>query len=173
MIFEDVTESRRLLHELEQRLADLGDTQTQLVQSGKMAAVGELAAEVAHELNNPLSVVLTYSVLLQEKLARASEEARGQLAGFDERLELMKTSSERCKTIVDNLLAFSRQDETEISEVDAGDLVAKTFDLIGSQLRRRQIAVNLEVEEGMPPLRSTSISFSRCSPTWRSTPSRR
>ena len=152
-IFEDVTESRRLLRELEQRVADLGNTQAQLVQSGKMAAVGELAAGVAHELNNPLSVVLTYSVLLQEKLDRASEETRSQLAGFAERLDLMKTSSERCKTIIDNLLLFSRQDETEISLVDPADLLARTFDLIGSQLRRRNIALNLEVEDGLPPLR--------------------
>ncbi len=153
VIFEDVTESRRLLEELEQRLADLSSTQAQLVQTGKMAAVGELAAGVAHELNNPLSVVLTYSVLLQEKLSRASEEVRGQLKGFDQRLDLMKSSAERCKTIVDNLLLFSRQDDTKIARVDAADLLAKTFDLLGSQLRRRQITLSLEVEDGLPPLR--------------------
>ncbi|MCP4662017.1 MAG: HAMP domain-containing protein [bacterium] len=152
VIFEDVTESRRLLGELGQKLEDLSNTQTQLVHSGKMAAVGELAAGVAHELNNPLSVVLTYSVLLQEKLARASEHTREQLAGFAERLDLIKSSSERCKTIVDNLLVFSRQDDTEISRVDPADLLARTFDLIGSQLRRSQIRVHLEVEEGLPPM---------------------
>lgn len=156
VVLEDITRSARLMQQLEQRLVDLESAQAQLVQSGKMAAVGELAAGVAHELNNPLSVVLTYSVLLQEKLERVSAEARDQLAGFPDRLRRMRTASERCKTIVDNLLQFSRQDDSELSSIDIPDLLSQTFDLIGSQLRRHGIELDLEIEDRLPSLRGNA-----------------
>ena len=67
VVFNDITEHKRLMWKLERSFEELKHTQAQLVQSGKLSAIGELAAGVAHEINNPLSGVLTYSILLKDK----------------------------------------------------------------------------------------------------------
>ncbi len=149
---ELASEIQQLVARLEQNLQDLRSTQAQLIQSGKLVAVGELAAGVAHELNNPLSVVLTYSMLLQEKLELLPEEAHDQVTKIGEQLDLMQSSAQRCKKIVDNLLLFSRQNDSEMSEIDIEDLLARTFDLIGSQLKKQGVQVGLDIEPGLPSL---------------------
>ncbi|MEM7586767.1 MAG: ATP-binding protein [Acidobacteriota bacterium] len=144
-------EIERLVTELRESVTELRRSQAQLIQSGKMIAVGELSAGVAHELNNPLSVVLTYSVLMQEDHDQLSEVERRLLETFPERLELVRTAAQRCKTIVDGLLQFSRQDDAELGAVDLREVLVRTFDLIGSQLRRGQVRWSLDLEPGLPP----------------------
>ncbi|NVM21187.1 MAG: PAS domain S-box protein [Desulfobacterales bacterium] len=153
VIFDDITERKRLTSELEANLEELKRTQAQLVQSGKMSAVGELASGVAHEMNNPLTGVLTYAVLLKEKLENAPQEIRSRLPGFPEHLDLIKTSAQRCKSIADNLLAFSRQSESEMTLVDLSDVISRTFDLIGAQMRHKRIKMIREIPKGLPPIR--------------------
>ena len=153
VVFDDITERKRLTRELEHSIEDLKRTQAQLVQSGKLSAVGELAAGVAHEINNPLSGVLTYAILLKEKFDCASETIRSQFPKFSEQLDMIKTAAERCKSISDNLLSFSRQSEADMSSVDISDVISKTFELIGAQLRHKRIKLNREIQNGLPSIK--------------------
>ncbi len=156
VVFDDHTERKRLMTELERHIEELRRTQAQLVQSGKLTAVGELAAGVAHEMNNPLTGVLTYSILLKEKLESAPESVRCRFPEFPDQLDLIKTAAERCKAIADNLLSFSRQSEVEMIRLDISDVISKTFDLIRVQLRHKRISLILEVQENIPQLVGSS-----------------
>ena len=156
VVFDDITERKRLTRELEQSIEDLKRTQAQLVQSGKLSALGELAAGVAHEINNPLSGVLTYAILLKEKLERSSEAIRAQLPEFPKQLDMIKMAAERCKAISDNLLSFSRQSETDMSSVDISDVISKTFELIGVQIRHKRVKLNREIQNDLPAIQGNA-----------------
>ena len=142
--------------QLEAAYKELRETQAKLIQEGKMSAVGKLAAGVAHEMNNPLTGVLTYAVLLKEELENAPEEIRSQLPEFPEQLDLIKLSAQRCKSIADNLLNFSRQSEPEMTLVNLSDVISGTFELIGTQIRHKGIKLTRDIPEGLPAIRGNA-----------------
>lgn len=144
-------EIRLLVREKEENLETLQNQQAQLLQSGKMAAVGELAAGVAHEINNPLSAVLTYSVLVREKIEKQPPEAE-DLPKLIQRLGLVETAARRCKSIADSLLTFSRQEETPRGAVAVQEVVEESLRLLRSQLRRKDIELEVDLEPDLPPV---------------------
>ena len=96
---------------------ELAETQAALVQSEKLASMGQLAAGIAHELNNPLGVVLMYSHLLKDG---HQEDDKMQ-----EDLEMISEQADRCKKIVAGLLHFARQNKVERAPTDVADLVER------------------------------------------------
>ncbi len=154
-IIRDITD-REEHKRLRKAHEELQLTQRQLIQSGKLTAVGELAAGVAHEINNPLSAILTYAVLLKRHFEQAPPEIRAAFPEASKQLDIIKTGAERCKTISDNLLSFARQSSSERSRVLLGDVVNKTFDLLGLQFRNRRIKVLREIAEDLPPLHANA-----------------
>jgi signal transduction histidine kinase len=103
------------VQQLEQSHADLANTQEQLMQSEKLASMGQLAAGIAHEVNNPLGVVLMYAhLLLDEK--RDDER-------LAEDLQMITDQADRCKTIVAGLLNFARQNKVLRQPTDVGELI--------------------------------------------------
>ena len=101
-----------LYDDLKHKISELGSTQQQLVHSTKMAAIGELAANVAHEINNPLTSVLGYTSHLLKTLD-VPEESR-------KKLRMMEQETLRVRKIIRNLLDFSRQ---RASRMQPGDLL--------------------------------------------------
>ncbi len=97
---------------------ELASAQEALVQAEKLASMGQLAAGIAHEINNPLGVVLMYAHLLLEDAA--DNELR-------EDLRMIAEEADRCKSIVSGLLDFARQNRVIRTPVDVNDLVVKTL----------------------------------------------
>ncbi|RLA96368.1 MAG: two-component sensor histidine kinase, partial [Deltaproteobacteria bacterium] len=97
--------------------------QYQLLQSEKLASIGKLAATIAHEINNPLNGILTYTKLIERKLAQDSVK-REELERFRSYLSIMERETERCSNIVRNLLDFARQREPSLkSDVDVNGVL--------------------------------------------------
>jgi signal transduction histidine kinase len=94
-------ENSRLYEDVKEQMAELKRTQAQLVQSTKLAAIGELAANIAHEINNPLTTVLGFASFIAERLP-ADDPTR-------EELGLIQEEASRARDIVRDLLQFSRQ----------------------------------------------------------------
>jgi len=140
---EQAEELRQAYEKLNAAHQELKATQVEAIQSGRLASIGALAAGVAHELNSPLCVVQGYANLLVEQLALGVVEADfGSLA---RKVNKIKTASERCKVIVDDLLAFSRQSKGAMCRVVVADVVKQTFDLIGVHFRRARIGLHFDV----------------------------
>jgi two-component system NtrC family sensor kinase len=135
--------------ELTEAHQTLRQTQAQLVQSGRLASIGELAAGVAHEINNPLSVVLTYALLIGEKIDAMPGDLRERLAGFRGQLDRITTGAERCKAIADNLLAFSRESEGELLPIALGEIVDRSLDLLRTRLAKAKVVTVCEVPAGL------------------------
>ena len=139
--FADVTrraERLRALAELEQRMHD---TQAQLVQAAKMSAVGQLVSGVAHELNNPLSVVIGYGQLLLE---------REMPPAMKRPVELIVAQGERLSKIVRNLLYLARERPLERAAVDLRQVVEQALALRLTQLTLSKIAVVTDFQADVP-----------------------
>lgn len=107
-----------MIDKLEKAYKELSETQEQLQSAEKLASIGQLAAGVAHEINNPLGTILLYSSLLKKELASKLEDSQAI-----EDLELIAEETNRCKNIVSNLLNFARQGKLKLSDFDIEDLL--------------------------------------------------
>jgi signal transduction histidine kinase len=137
-------ENARLYKDLEERMAELQRTQAQLIGSAKMAAVGELAAGVAHELNNPLTAVLGFAELLLERTP-PDDPSRP-------RLEAIARQAGRVRDIVANLLSFSRQTSFHREKADLNQVLHETLALIRLRLKAGGIVVREHYAADLPPL---------------------
>ena len=134
-------ENAELYDHLRAEMQKLREMQDQLVQAEKLSAIGELVSGVAHELNNPLTAIIGYAELLLGEL-------RGTAAERD--LENILRSAERSRRIVRNLLTFARRQRAERRLVDVNELLRETLELQSYQLRVDNIAIRLELDEGLP-----------------------
>jgi len=133
-----------IYNDLRERLAvekTLKETQAQLAQSEKMASLGQLAAGVAHEVNNPLTGILLYASMALEQIDK-SDPLREHLAYIVEDVN-------RCKGIVKNLLAYSRRSTTTKEIIPLNDLVHQSLNLIRDQKLFGNIVVLKELSEEM------------------------
>ena len=105
----------------------LARTQEVLMQTEKLASMGQLAAGIAHELNNPLGVVLMYAHLLLEECEE--KKLYGDDDTIKEDLDMIATQADRCKRIVGGLLHFARQNEVSLAEVEICELVENCLKL--------------------------------------------
>jgi signal transduction histidine kinase len=131
---------RRTLGELQSQSEELRATTQQLWQAAKLASVGEMAAGIAHELNNPLGIV---SLRLEGVLAKTSLDDPRRKP-----LEIVEQEIDRMSGLVANLLQFSRLGKEEASSVDLGEEVDRTLELMHHQLRKRNVGVRREVGPG-------------------------
>ena len=128
---EEWTET--LEHRVLQRTQELQQVQDQLVHAGKMAALGELAAGVAHEINNPLTGVLTFSSLLLKKVDPNHP--------WKKDLETIVQQTSRCRNIVKGLLDFARQRKPDKREWDVHMIIEKILSLLEQQAPFQNIEI--------------------------------
>ncbi len=124
-----------------------------LRQSEKLSAMGSLLAGVAHELNNPLSVVMGRASLLEDKLERGAADAAGRDAARDD-ARRVRLAAERCGRIVRTFLNMARQKPPQRRAVQVGDVVQAAADLLGYTLRGHGIVVELALAEPLPDVQA-------------------
>jgi len=143
-------ENSRLFEGVKEQMAELKRTQAQLVQSTKLAAIGELAANIAHEINNPLTTVLGFASFLTERIP-PSDPMR-------EELGLIQEEASRARDIVRDLLQFSRQRDFSLESADVNTVLEQVVSMV-----RRQGALNaITVQERYAPnLPTVELDVSR------------
>ena len=129
--------------DLEKTVDTLKATQAQLVQSGKLSAVGQFVAGVAHELNNPLTAVIGFAELLSQ--TSEDESVRPHL-------EVIAKSAHRCHKIVHNLLSFARQHEPERKLIQVNATMEEVLEIMTYDLRTSNIKVIREFQSDLPPI---------------------
>lgn len=125
----------------------LKNTQAQLVQSSKMASLGQLAGGVAHEINNPLTGVLNNIQLIKMELAAKKDF---NCNDFRNNLDIIEESAQRCASIVHSLLDFSHSAKGAFTPLSLNDIAEKIIVLIGQELRLYNIVIEKQFQEELP-----------------------
>jgi two-component system, NtrC family, sensor kinase len=133
--------SQSLEDKVREKTEELEGAQRQVLHMEKMGSLGKLAATVAHELNNPISGMLTYARLVEREIAEQPLEPAVQ-EELGRYLSLLAKECSRCGTIVHNLLSFARQKGAEMTAVDVNEIVDRSVALMRHHLEM----CNVEVE---------------------------
>jgi signal transduction histidine kinase len=135
IIFEqDVTQEKRL--------------EANLIQSEKLAAVGQLAAGVAHEINNPLSAVIANAQLLRRDLPEDSSDAL-------ESVELIEIAGLRASQVVRNLMGFARKEQYDFIAIDINETVLNALSLVKHELASRSMEIKTNLQEDLPMIHAS------------------
>jgi len=136
---------------VEEKGRELQLAHDQVVHAEKMASLGKLAATVAHEINNPLSGILTYAKLLTRWIER-SDTGKLDREGMIQSLHEIETESRRCGEIVRNLLMFSRSSPMNIEPADLNAVVSRCIRLIAHKLELAGVQLDLRLDENLSPI---------------------
>ena len=126
-------ENAKLYENLKKQMAELKETQEELVQAAKLAAIGELASNIAHEINNPLTSILGYSELIKEET---------DINNIMRDIEEIEKESLRARDIVHQLLEFSRKRPLEIKEIQINDIMSEVLALAAVPLKDSNIKIS-------------------------------
>ncbi len=130
----------------------LNETQEQLVQKEKLASVGQLAAGVAHEINNPLGSVLLYADILRKETPEDNRQQRDDLT-------MIINEATRCKTIVTDLLNFSRQNEVLAQQTDLNALLQELVQEASKQDLFQKVKLFEELDPGLPTIQADPLQL--------------
>ena len=124
----------------------LAEARLQLFQSDKLASLGRLAAGVAHEINNPLTAVLTNSSYLLKRSEGQPE--------VSEDLQVIVSETIRCREIVKSLLDFARQTVPKKRKADINEVIQRATTVVENQLSMKQVNLLMELDPGLPKVRA-------------------
>ena len=133
---------------------DIKEQQERMQQAARLADIGQLAAGVAHEINTPLASI----ALRAESLLKAASDpqllASDAFKNFPRYLKTIDEEIFRCKKIIGALLEFSRVRRPETRLIDLNALAEKATDLVGHQMKLKQVTLALELDRGLPHIRA-------------------
>jgi signal transduction histidine kinase len=132
--------------ELSTYVQQLKESQEQLIQAEKLTSLGQMAASIAHEINNPLAGVLVYTQLLSKKVAGDTLKEEEAL----DYLSKMESEVSRCSRIIRNLLDFARQSEPMLRLVDINQVIEQVLSMVGHQAQLQNVEVVKEFSPSLP-----------------------
>ncbi len=144
--------SRRMVSRIARADGEKQMMNEQVVETGKLASVGELAAGIAHEINNPVAIMVEEAGWIQDILEDEEFQESENLNEFTRALEQIRTQGRRCKEITHKLLHFARKTDSRIQEVQINDLIEELVELSAQKAKYSNVTINTVLQKDLPPL---------------------
>jgi len=125
----------------------------QIVETGKLASVGELAAGIAHEINNPVAIMVEEAGWVEDLLEEEEFRESKNLEEFKRALKQIHNQGKRCKEITHKLLSFARKTDSRIQEVDLNDLIEEIIALSAQRAKYSNVTIHSDFQEDLPAIR--------------------
>jgi two-component system, NtrC family, sensor kinase len=122
----------------------------QIVETGKLASVGKLAAGIAHEINNPVAIMVEEAGWIGDLLEEEEFHESENLDEFERALKQIKTQGQRCKEITHKLLSFARKTDSRVQETQINDLVKELVALSEQRAKYSKITIGTNLENNLP-----------------------
>jgi two-component system NtrC family sensor kinase len=148
---ENVSWTHTLEERVENKTRELKRAHEHALHTEKMASIGKMAAVLAHEINNPLSGILTYAKLLRKWVDR-DDSGRNHRKEICESLDLIALESRRCGDLVKNLLTFSRATPMNLQPANLNQVIDRSLRLVQHQLDLAGIQVQPQLDPDLPPV---------------------
>lgn len=133
---------------VEEKTEEIKKTNAQLIHSTKLASLGRMAAGVAHEINNPLTGVVTFAHLLRERFPEGSQER--------EDIEVVIEQANRCSNIIKGLLSFARATTTDKGPVNINEVLKNSLNMVKHKAEFFNINIILDLDESLSPVNANS-----------------
>ncbi|MDD5165764.1 MAG: ATP-binding protein [Candidatus Omnitrophica bacterium] len=144
VLLKEVTERKKAEDELKKAYIDLKEAQDQLIQAEKLNAVGQLASGVAHEVRNPLGIILQGINYLEKKMSPDKKNETAEI------MAMLKGSVQRADKIIAALLDFSRAASSDLKLEDINSILESSLNLVKARFKFDNIDVVTEIKEGLP-----------------------
>jgi two-component system NtrC family sensor kinase len=125
----------------------------QVIESGKLATIGELAAGIAHEINNPVAIMVEEAGWIEDLLEEEDLNGAENLDEFMRALRQINTQGKRCKEITHKLLSFARKTDSTINDVQINDAVREIVSLTAQMARYNNVGIETKLTQGIPYIR--------------------
>ncbi len=126
-----------------------------VIEAGKLASLGELAAGIAHEINNPVAVMVEEAGWIQDLLEEEDLKESKNLEEFKQSLKQIRLQGVRCKEITHKLLSFARKTDPRPRDVQLNELVDEVVNLCQQRARYATVKINTELDPQLPPVHAS------------------
>ncbi len=151
--------SKRMVNRIDKLDKEKRMMNEQVVETGKLASVGELAAGIAHEINNPVAIMVEEAGWIEDLL---EDEDLGKSKNVDEfkrALEQIRSQGKRCKEITHKLLSFARKTDSKVQEVDLNELIEEIVALSMQRAKYSNVTIKTDLQENLPALHVSQAEF--------------
>ena len=147
--------SRRMVQRIARADREKEMLNEQVIEAGKLASVGELAAGIAHEINNPMAIMVEEAGWIEDLMQEAEFEEGAHLDEFKRAVKQIKTQGKRCKEITHKLLSFARKTDPKVVVVQLNDLVEEIVALCEQRAKYSSIHISMNLMPSLPTIHAS------------------
>lgn len=150
IVFASLFLSKRMVNRIAMADYEKEMMNRQIVETGKLASVGKLAAGIAHEINNPVAIMVEEAGWIKDLLEEEEFHESENLDEFERALKQIKTQGQRCKEITHKLLSFARKTDSRVQETQINDLIKELVALSEQRAKYSKITIHTNLENNLP-----------------------
>jgi two-component system NtrC family sensor kinase len=142
--------SKRMVRRVRRADVEKEKMNEQVIETGKMASLGELAAGIAHEINNPVAIMVEEAGWIGDLLEEEDLKESQNLEEFKRALNQINTQGKRCKEITHKLLSFARKTDSTIKDVHLNELVSELVSLSAQMAKYNKVTIETDLQDDLP-----------------------